>query len=159
MVAKKQDTTHRTPPATKKNKKTGNITPATPTATKKRTHSNTSTERPPFKKKQKKPSNTAASPSKPSAPDSNWKQLQAQLVKKGNPQKKTTQQHNQQNTQVHVNKDVPRTRVLAIDCEMVGVGPKGEDSRLARYVLGGGILWVCTTTHIHHHHHYQGLRS
>lgn len=50
--------------------------------------------------------------------DSNWKRLQ-QTFK---PSKASA-----------LRPRAPLTRVLAIDCEMVGVGPKGADSRLARY--------------------------
>lgn len=87
---------------------------------------------------------------KPStAPDSNWKQLQAQLQQKkqkDRPRKKSSNPAaTHTSTTVRVHKDVPLTRVLAIDCEMVGVGPKGDDSRLARYARTSACYKLCTT--------------
>lgn len=58
------------------------------------------------------------------APDSNWKRLQ----------QKITQQPKARPTN-SLKPRAPLTRILAIDCEMVGVGPKGADSRLARVAV------------------------
>ena len=58
--------------------------------------------------------------------DSNWKRLQQKIAR---PKPANT-----------LKPRAPLTKVLAIDCEMVGVGPKGADSRLARYGIMGATV-------------------